>query len=43
LKINALQDEPFTFYVEIISIVLEWPWAVAKSVWRDTIHEKWKN
>jgi len=29
LKINALQDVSFTFYVEIVSIILEWPWAVA--------------
>jgi len=26
LKIDALQDVPFTFYVEIVSIILERPW-----------------
>jgi len=34
LKLDALQDVPFTFYVEIVSIILERPWAVAQSVWR---------
>jgi len=29
LKISALHDVPFTFYVEIISIILERPWAVS--------------
>jgi len=32
-----------TFYVEIVSIILERPWAVAQSVWRETTDEKWKN
>jgi len=32
LKIDALQDVLFTFYVEIVSIILERPWAVAQSV-----------
>jgi len=31
------------FYVEIVSIILERPWAVAQSVWREAIDEKWKN
>jgi len=28
-----LQDVPFTFYVEIISVIVERPWAVAQSVY----------
>jgi len=28
LKIDALQDVTFTFYVEIVSTILERPWAV---------------
>jgi len=32
-----------TFYVEIVSIILERPWVVAQSVWRETTDEKWKN
>jgi len=43
LKTDALQDVPFTVYVEIVSIILERPWVVAQSVWRETTDEKWKN
>jgi len=43
LKINALQGRPFTFYVEIVSIIFERSRAVAQSVWRKTTDEKWKN
>jgi len=32
LKIDALQDEPITFHVEIISIILDRPWSVAQPV-----------
>jgi len=35
LKIDALQDVPFTFYDEVVSIILEQPWAAAQSVWRE--------
>jgi len=31
LKIYALQDVPFTFNIEIVSIILERPWVVAQS------------
>jgi len=30
LKMDALQDIPFTCYVKIVSIILERPWAVAQ-------------
>jgi len=40
---NSLQDVPFTFYVENVSIVFERPRAVAQFVWRETTDEKWKN
>jgi len=43
LKIDALQDVPFTFYIEIVSIIFERPWAVTQYVWRETTDEKWKN
>jgi len=28
------------FYVEMVSIILERPWAVVQSVWRETTNEK---
>jgi len=33
----------FTFYLKIVSIILERPWAVAQSVWRETNEDIWKN
>jgi len=31
------------FFVEIVSIILDRPRAVAQSVWREKTNEKWKN
>jgi len=39
-KIDAMQYIPFTCYVEIVSIILERPCAVAQSIRRETTDEK---